>query len=266
MIKMKSTILSCMIGVSLIMASCSSGEDTPIENGTGSIQLSVNTNTTFGTTTTRAVNESAYANTDDYTVQILQNDDEIESFRYGDRSSTYKLDNGNYTLKAYYGTESNASRNSFYVVGSTNFVVNGNTQPISVDCYPTCGKMIVDFDSKMANYFSDYYVTFETETLAASDGAVTWAKADTDPWYLKLNDAGETVTATIHYIINGATESKSTTLTYPDNDNPVKMTPGKSWTLHIAPKDGNGALSITITIDESTNDKEYDVVVPSDWV
>jgi hypothetical protein len=51
----------------------------------------------------------------------------------------------------------------------------------------------------------------------------------------------------------------SQTLTY-------DMAPNKSWTMHIAPKDGSGGLSITITIDESTNDREFEIVVPSDWI
>ncbi|MDO4164948.1 MAG: DUF4493 domain-containing protein [Bacteroides sp.] len=257
---MKSTIMSCMIGASLLVCSCSSSEDASmLEEGTGTIQLSVKANASFSTVNSRAVNESAYANTDNYTVQVLQGEAEVLSFTYGDRSASIKLDNGNYTLKAYYGTESDASREAFYVVGTTDFVVNGNDQALNVDCAPTCGKMVVDFDSKMADYFSNYYVTYETEALAAAGSTVTWAKDDTDPWYLKLNAAGETVKATVHYTVTSSGKAGSQELTY-------AMTPDKSWTLHIAPKDGNGGLSITITIDESTTDKPIDIVVPSDWI
>ena len=44
------------------------------------------------------------------------------------------------------------------------------------------------------------------------------------------------------------------------------MTPGKLWTLNISPNQNDGSLGIVIEVDETTNDQEIDIVVPSDWI
>ena len=47
-----------------------------------------------------------------------------------------------------------------------------------------------------------------------------------------------------------------------------KLYPNKSWTLNITPNyhQTSGELGIEITIDESTNDKEQDIVIPTEWI
>jgi hypothetical protein len=44
------------------------------------------------------------------------------------------------------------------------------------------------------------------------------------------------------------------------------MTPNEGWKMSIAPKDGSGSLTITVTIDDSTNERPIEIVVPSDWI
>lgn len=256
MTKMKQVLLSSLLEAALILASCSQDVNGEMSKaGTGNIGFGVSSNATF----TKAVDENAYGNTDNYTVQILQGGQEIESFRYADRKESYELSNGTYTLKAFYGTEKNASRNEFYVEGSKNFTVNGNDQAIYVDCYPTCGKALVKFNANMSDFFSDYYVVYETEALTAEGANATWGKADTEPWYLKLNQSGETVKATI--CLTRKDNGKSSTV-----EKNYAMKPGKSWTMNITAKEDSGSLGIEITIDESTNDHEIDITVPGNWI
>lgn len=111
----------------------------------------------------------------------------------------------------------------------------------------------------MATYFSNYSVIYETEALKATGSTAIWQKDDTDPWYLKVNEKGESVTATISFTRLSDGKSASVEKTY-------TLAPGKSWTLNIAPQDNNGSLGITVTIDESTDDEEIDIEVPSEWI
>lgn len=250
-------LMGCLAFIGLTMQSCSSSEEPANMEGTGSITLSVTTQASF----TKAIDESTYGNVNNYTVQILNNDGvSVKEFLYSDKPDKINLNNGTYTLKAFYGTESNASRDGFYVEGSNTFQVDGEpVQQVSVTCAPTCGKVAVKFASNMSEYFSDYSVVYETAALKAAGSTAVWAKGDTEPWYLKVDPKGETVTATIQFTRLSDNKPDSEVRTY-------TLAPSKSWTLSIAPQDNNGSIDIDITIDESTDDEEIDIEVPSEWL
>ena len=112
----------------------------------------------------------------------------------------------------------------------------------------------------MANYFTAYSITYETETLSAAGATVNWTQTNTDPWYVKLKAEGEEVKATIHLTRKDDGTSSQVVKSYSG------MKPNQSWTMNIAPHDDNGSLGITITIDESTEDIIHDIEVPSDWI
>jgi hypothetical protein len=259
---MRVYLLGILTAFGLLTYSCTSESEPKVEQGTVSIALKGdNFFSQNGGRASRALSESTYSNVNNYTVDIVDaNNSVVSTFLYGSAPSTIKLANGNYTIKAYYGEESTASREKFLVTGSTTFAVNADDKSVEVNCAPTCGKMVVDFSKDdMDKYFSDYYVEYKTKALTAAGTTAMWKKTDTDPWYMKLDPAGETVEAIVHYTMKETGNNDSQTLTY-------DMAPNKSWTMHIAPKDGSGGLSITITIDESTNDREFEIVVPSDWI
>ena len=148
---------------SLMITSCASNEDPAENNGSGSIQLGVTASAVF----TKAVNENDYGDINRYSVQILNDKSSVvEEFIYSEKPERISLNNGNYTLKAFYGTESNASRDGFYVKGETSFTVNGEElQEVNVECKPTCGKVKVSFANNMSQYFSNYSVVYETAAL-----------------------------------------------------------------------------------------------------
>lgn len=264
---MKLFLVSCMIGVTALISSCSSEEvKNDVLAGQGTISLGMTAGVDFGVTNkSRSVDESEYKNSDNYTVQILKSDGQTvaQEFKYSEKPSTLTLDNGSYILKAFYGTEKTSSRNEFRVEGSTTFTVQSDEQNVSVTCTPTCAKASVVFDEKMATYFSDYSVAFETAALSDIGASVVWAKDDTEPWYLKVAEGGETVKATIKFTRKAeygtGVASSSVERTY-------TLAPNKAWTLKIAPSYDSGKLGIAVTIDETTNDKQVDIIVPSEWI
>lgn len=170
--KIKLFLMGCM--ASLTITSCTSSED-PAENaGSGSIRLGLTTSTVF----TKAVNESDYGDINKYSVQILNDKGTtVEEFIYSEKPERISLNNGNYTLKAFYGTESDASRDEFYVEGETGFTVNGEElQEVAVECKPTCGKVKVSFANNMSQYFSNYSVVYETAALKETGSSAIWQK------------------------------------------------------------------------------------------
>jgi hypothetical protein len=176
---------------------------------------------------------------------------------------------GSYEVKAFYGTESAASRDAFYVYGETKGTIKADQrESVSVTCTPTCGRISVNFDASMATYFADYNVSFSgTEALAGS--TIAWLKGDTEPWYVKLTEAGEnvnfviTVTTKDEYI-NGGNKEQVTT-----KSGSFKLSRNKAYKMNISPvytPTGSGDLSIEVTIDDTTEDKEVDIEVPVTWV
>lgn len=229
----------------------------------GTITLDLSAVTDFGVGT-KAVNEADYKAVNNYKVQILKSGEAtpIEEFLYKDKPTSVELENGSYTIKAFYGTDAVSSRDAFYVEGSTTFNVQGDEQPLSFTCEPVCGKVVVAFDASMATYYSDYSVKYSSTTLGNS--TVIWAKDDTEPWYLKLASGGETVTATISLTAKSEYQTGKTA----ELVRTYKLERNKAWTLQIAPSynSSEGTLGISIKVDESTNDHEIDVVIPSEWI
>lgn len=258
----KHILKGCLAATLLFMAACSplgEEEDAP-QASFGTVRLDLSADASFAQGSTKAVNEADYKEIENYTIEILDatGNQVVDPFKYSDRSNSYNLKNGDYTLKAYYGTKSNSSRTAFYVEGSAQFTIAGEKdKTVAVTCTPTSGKVQANFDSKMDDYFSNYYITYQTKALGT--GYVTWAKTDIDPYYLQLEPAGETVTATIHFISKSNNKENTKEVT-------CLMKPNQAWTLGIKPANANGDLVITITIDEGTNDKEINIEIPADWL
>ncbi len=254
MIFRKSSIIGFFV-CALTTFSCATEQTA--DDGTGAVIIDLSADTGFKT---RSVNESAYSNVNNYKVRILNSSNELQNeYSYSDIPASIKLKNGSYRLLAFYGEDKVASRDAFYVEGSTDFNVEGSSQTLSVTCSPVCGKAVVKFDSSMSTYFSDYSVEYETKALKASGASALWAKGDTEPWYMKLDASGETVKAVIS--VTRKSDGKTSTV-----ERSYRLNRNASWTLNISPKNENGNLGLTITIDESTNDQTVDIVVPSDWI
>lgn len=239
----------------MVLFSCADTSRTDEESGTVRIALAADAG--FAT---RSVDEGSYTNVDNYRVQVLDSSNEVQcDYLFSDIPTSIRLQNGSYRLVASYGEDSAASRNGFRVEGATDFNVEGTDQTISVSCSPLCGKVAVKFDPSMQTYFSDYSVEYETKALKTAGTFALWAKGDSDPWYLKLDESGERVKATIK--VTRKSDSKATSL-----ERTYDLERNKAWTLNIAPKNEDGGLGLSITVDESTDDKTVDIVVPADWI
>lgn len=255
----------------MTLAACSSlDEGLEQETAQGKLELKLTAGTNFSET--RALNEESYRNTANYTVEVLDKDGTSKLNCKGSELASkmpLTLGIGSYTVKASYGTSHAASRDEFYVEGTAVGTIRADgTEEVSVVCTPTCGRVRVTFDSDMSTYFSDYNVTF-SGTQALGTGSVAWAKNDTEPWYLELDEAGETLTFTLttntrsEYIHSGNQQETNT------KTGTFSLDRNKAYNLNVSPTynpTGDGTVSIEITIDESTNDIEVPIEVPVEWI
>lgn len=254
-------LLAILLTSSVCLTSCVEEEMMAQAKGEAEVRIELNADAAFGTGT-KAVNEDDYKKLDSYQVEIRKNDrngDLVKSGLFSELKNEFKLERGNYFLKAYKGAEHAASRNEFYVADSTSFsILREDALTINLTCVPSCAKCQVAFDANMDEYFSDYYITYST--VALGNSTVKWAKDDSEPWYLKVNK-NETVKATIH--LTRKSDGKTNT-----GEWSYALSPNQGWTLKVAANNNvsEGNLGITITIDEGTNDIPIKIEVPSDWI
>ena len=242
--------------------SCSSDSDKIEDLGEGGITLALTADSEFQST--KALNEADYKNADLYTVQIFKEgsatplvNETLSEFKAEVEKDEYKrfrLSNGAYTLKAFYGEDKAVSSSSMYVYGEKAFSVNNDYETVEVTCKPQCARVKVVFDAAMATYFSDYSVVFESKALGES--TYTWKKDQTDPAYLKV-ETDESVKATIN-LVTTAGKSSNVVKSY-------TLSPAKAKVINVKPVVKSGNVGIEISIDNSTNDIPVDIEIPSDW-
>lgn len=259
-----------MVG-SLMLSACSSEEGgTLATGGKGAVKLDLAAETGFDMKT-KAVDETAYLDTRpllNYKVKILNTQGQVVSGCEWTYSNVPKdlieLSNGSYQVVAYDGEEYNtnaSTREGIYMYGSSRFDVNSNqVTGTTVTCKPACGKLVVKFGDAMATYFSDYAAHFSTKA-SGENGSIIWPKGDTDPLYVKLAEEGESVKATFQVTKKDGTKAEIDPLER-------EMKWGTMWTITVNPKVENttGKVGITITFDDSTNNKPIDIEIPSDWL
>ena len=273
--KQKQVIFCMGLSAIALFASCNEREIDLNPNGgsseQGTLILNLNASTDFDQT--RALDESTYRNTQNYDVRVINaaNENVILECKASQLSANLpkKVDIGSYRVEASYGTEKDASRNEFFMYGEAVTTVKSKEEKaITVNCTPTCGRVSVVFASDMSTYYTDYNVTFGgTKKLGAK--TISWAKTDTEPWYIALDKSAETISYTINlttkdeYLPQGSntnTGTASGTFTLERN---------KAHKLTITPNyipTTEGGMKLTITIDDSTNDKEITWEVPVTWL
>lgn len=264
-----------VLGTGLLLVSCTSTDEElnqPSETGQGQLTLKLFSGTTFAADATRAVNETSYENVENYTV-IVTDKDGVEKLNCKGYEVAGKmpltLHIGSYTVKAFYGTESAASRDDFYVLGVEEGSIKANqAEEVTVLCTPTCGRIKVTFDEDMDTYFDNYEVSF-AGTEALGTNTISWLKDDTEPWYVQLNEGGETLTFTVTTTTKDAYLNSNNKQKVSTNSGSFTLSRNKAYKLNIKPKynpTATGDIEIDITIDETTNDKPVDIEVPIEWL
>ena len=276
---MKKKHLFLCMGVSAmaLFTSCSEHNfdlDSSAGNQTGKIVLNLSANASFDEET-RALSEADYRNTRNYTVQLLQGTNVLQTWQGPQNDLELERpigSNNSYTIKAFYGTEEAASRNTFRVEGSTSFILNPDDEKVvDVNCTPTCGKILVNFDANMATYYDDYSTEF-TGTEALGSKKLSWSKSDNEPWYVLLKESGEEISYTIslkvkeEYVHVDKNGNNSTTATASGK---FTLKRNEAYKLTVKPhytSNENGTFTLSITVDETTNDRVVSIEVPVEWI
>lgn len=259
-LKFLRTYVCLLLGFAAFTA-CTSEADEVLKDGKGYVSLSLSIEDRFQT---KAVDENDYQDETKYTVQILQEDKPVAGceWAYPEIPESIELENGSYALRAFYGTADAVSKETPYVEGVQDFVVNNDLQKITVSCELKSAKVMVAFDPSMEEYFSDYSVVFKTKAMASGASSV-WAKAEGGETRYFIVETNEKVDAVMKLTDKSSGKSSETKMN-------VTLSPGSNKKYTLKPKvdeeTGETGLGIEITIDDSTNDHKVDITIPSDWI
>lgn len=258
-LKFLRTYVCLLLGFAAFTACTSDEEEALIPEGKGYVKLSLNADAGFQT---KAVDESEYRDVNNYTVQIINNSTNILVNQYTGESlpeELIELDNGGYTVKAFYGQDVPASTTSMYVEGSTIFNINSNTvENVAVTCTPVCARVTIVEDETLKNYFKNWKATFKT--VALEQASYDYDKGD-DPVYLKVSNE-EKVTCSYQF-----TKNDGTIIELEGNPYSYTLSPNKAMKITLKPLGSvNGQLGITVEIDGTVTEHVIDITIPSDWV
>ena len=238
-----------------MLTACSSEEDSlQIPEGKGYVKLNLTADAGFQT---KAVDEETYKNLDNYTVQILKDGEVLKEheWKYSEMPEFIQLETNSYSMRVFNGDSTKAVyTDDLCFLGSEGFTVKNDTVSVQVACKPNSARIKIEFDSKMATYFSSYYAEIKT---AALNSPYKWENTMQGPVYFKVNN-NETVTVTIHMADESGTKTeKSVTYT---------LSPADATKITVSPSVNAGNLSIKIEIDETVIEHPVDIEIPSDWV
>ncbi len=241
-----------------LMTACSNNTDNdpqPVEYGTISLGIGNDESVTVSPRAAATDDELA-----DYTIKILQNSEQKNTFVYKNRPNPITVAAGaGYVVAAEscdeYAAES-ANENwgqARYAGASSSFEVKANQDNVAtLTCSMANMQVSVTWDSSIANTdkFTDYSLTMQKSTNASR--TLTFNSSTTDKSAFFNVEASATLTGTISYTFNGQPKSASITS--------IALVAKKHAKLTVKASD-TGALTLVITIDKSVTEKPLEETI-----
>ncbi len=254
----KNLFPALLMTCALIMGACSQQEEI---KGKATLQVDLGADASFSAT--RAIDESAYADIQNYTVTLYktQGMQVVESALYKDWMLDYEVESATqYTLTASYGTESPASYDQLLCSGEETFTVQpGATKTVSFQCKPKAAKVTLDFSNEFDTYYSDCDVTVQTQHMD-------------EPWLLNKSTVGKEL-----FVKANQDENITLTFNVKDKDGKalnatvstkdVKVNPQTWLKITVKPEVteiAGGKFGITVTINDQLTEEEVEIVIPND--
>jgi len=240
-----------------LLPGCSEGEENLSEHGNDSGEVTLTLRTDPGPSaieivgTSKAGAEALQLDAADFAVEILNAQGDVSKHwnRYGEMPEKVRLNTGAYTMRAFYGSDSEAGFDAPYFLGETPFKVAGQqNNQVTVTCKLAGCMASVAYGGQIVQDFTD----FRTEITSGGSNTVVFDKDESRPAYFP---AGE-----LNIKVYMTDENGKTRLYTPA---PITAAPQDFITLHIDTKNATGELTLTIRTETATTDKEVTVDLPT---
>lgn len=254
------------IGALIFSASCSKTDDGSVSEK-AQIMVDLKSNLTFvgenasKAVASRAVDEVAYKDVNNYTVTLFKNQtgENVHSAKYSEWGLKYQIEpKVEYRIDAVYGNpEFKASYDELYMFGSTTFQLNeGETKTISFQCKPKAAKVKMVLSEDFDTYFRECSISIKTKHLT-EPFVMTLADKDKE-LYIYETDEDNVDLAFSFVDRNGKSATQSKT---------VAVTPQTFLKINMSPnitEIAGGKFGLDITVDTSVTDENINIVVPND--
>lgn len=257
----------------------------------GSLFIDFSKASFFEPANTKSVDEASYKDPANYTLVVTDANTEntilnckvSELDAEGCHVSLKSLPFGStYNITAYYvGDIKNKSvaysKTDFYVEGRHRVTIDDVKKPISLTCAPTSGKVNASFDANMETYYDLYYIKMSgTKAMKESGQYLTFSKGDTDPWYIRIDDNAEGGKENIDFEIYLKVKEQYQHMDQdgkPMREATIKgsfaLERNKSHRISVKANytpASTGDLTISISIDDTTIDREVNIDIPISWI
>ncbi len=256
---MKKLHFPTLLATGILFSACTVQEVEIMPSGT--LQVDLGADPSFSAT--RAIDETAYKNIQNYKVTLYktQGMQKVHEALYKDWELDYEVESSiQYTLKASYGDESVASYDKLLCAGEETFTVQpGSKKTVAFQCTPKAAKVTVDFSDDFDEYFGDCDVTVKTQYM---DNA----------WLLNKSTVGKQL-----FIKAVKDENVALTFNVKDKDGASINIPVKSKSVKVDPKTWlkinvkpdveeivGGKFGISITISDQVTEDEIEIELPND--
>ncbi|OHX64598.1 hypothetical protein NH26_23800 [Flammeovirga pacifica] len=227
------------------MWGCTKKDETNFISGTLSLEVSRNG-------VIEELNSSARKSVDDYSITIFNlKGDIVHHFdRFSDMPESLSLREAQYSIKVASEQEIAASFDQPIYVGETTFSIKGNQhQTIHVVCSQANVKVTIGYTDFIKQGFKDFSVDVATE-----EGSLHFAKEEARAGYFGITQ-DSTLHFTIHVVNHKGNEFSRSMLI-------ENIQPREHYHVVFDLDGVGGSSSINITVDETTNNKEWHFEMP----
>ena len=237
----------------LLGTSCSKGviwaPDSPDAEGSLTIALSADASQVAS----KAEGEAGTGlNLDDFRIAIYKTENQMRLYNdsYANTAGkTLKLNAGEYRLVAQLGDTLGCGFDKPYFLADPTFTIERGSNTVEAAAKLANVKLAINFDSTISEVYPDYYVIVKHNTIKGKQ--VKFVKGETRKGYIP---AGELVLEVYANVDGTWKYYKTAPATYKPND---------FITFNITTNAAEGSLSISISVDNTVDQKDQTIEVPS---
>lgn len=235
--------------VPFLISSCNKHDD----RGTGAIRLNLAADATTITVGTKATEPSLTPEM--FKIRVEDGNNKVLKTwnSFIDMPSPTRINAGSYRMVAWYGSEKLPAWDVPYYEGAVDFSIEkGESKDININCALAATKVQVEFDSSFDVYYSAYSVDVRTTKSESeflnfdptTQGRAAYFKPGKMHLKFRLTSKANGETLFFSPIIDVTTSAR------------------EFHKLYMSANVAQGIGTITITTDETTNDKSIEIIIP----
>ena len=191
-------------------------------------------------------------NLDDFRIAIYKTENQMRLYNdsYANTSGkTLKFNAGEYRLVAQLGDTLGCGFDKPYFMADPTFTIERGNNTVEATAKLANVKLAINFDSTISEVYPDYYAIVKHNTIKGKE--VKFVKGETRPGYIPGGD----LVLEVYANIEGTWKYYKTA--------PASYRPNDFVTFSITTNAAEGSLSISITVDDTVDQKDQTIEVPA---